>query len=179
VSDVWWAGGFSLEADERQPANDQDGRGDTRPPQRLLEDENGDDGAAPTAIKVVVENGSRPTLMSAFHPAWHAAANRTATKTKFCTSKPYTGTAASAIEDELASRQAWYSKFQLCKPRRLFRRGRDSGVAARYRLPTRGIVLQPQKRYRQQIEEGRRQRCAVPPMGSTSLDRLTTLRFGR
>jgi hypothetical protein len=39
----------------------------------------------PTEIRVVVESGSSPTLMSAFQPAWHAAANRTAAKTKPCT----------------------------------------------------------------------------------------------
>jgi hypothetical protein len=61
--------------------------------------------AAPTAIKVVVESGSKPTLMSAFHPAWHAAANRTATKTKFCTREPYTGVAPSTMKlDLLADR---------------------------------------------------------------------------
>jgi hypothetical protein len=38
--------------------------------------------AAPMAINMVVDRGSRPTLMSAFHPAWQAAANRTATNTK-------------------------------------------------------------------------------------------------
>ena len=31
--------------------------------------------AAPMVINVVVDKGSRPTLMSAFHPAWHEAAN--------------------------------------------------------------------------------------------------------
>lgn len=57
--------------------------------------------AAPMVISVVVDKGSRPTLMSAFHPAWHEAANRTATKTKLCTRKPYTGVAASTIGLEL------------------------------------------------------------------------------
>src|SRR5215469_8093240 len=37
----------------------------------------------PIEINVVVDNGSRPTLISAFQPAWQAAANRTARKTKF------------------------------------------------------------------------------------------------
>src|SRR5512139_4122189 len=36
----------------------------------------------PTEIRVVVESGSRPTFIRAFHPAWHAAANKTARKTK-------------------------------------------------------------------------------------------------
>jgi hypothetical protein len=35
--------------------------------------------------------------MRAFHPAWHAAANRTATKTKLCTHRPYTGATAPTI----------------------------------------------------------------------------------
>ena len=34
------------------------------------------------SANVVVDRGSRPTLISAFQPAWQAAANRTATKTK-------------------------------------------------------------------------------------------------
>src|SRR5262245_24986477 len=38
---------------------------------------------APTEINVVVDNGSRPTLISAFQPAWQAAANKTARKTAF------------------------------------------------------------------------------------------------
>src|SRR6478752_7270124 len=37
----------------------------------------------PIEINVVVESGSRPTLISAFQPAWQAAANKTARKTKF------------------------------------------------------------------------------------------------
>src|SRR5437763_223177 len=37
--------------------------------------------AAPIEISTVVANGSSPPLMVAFHPAWHAAANKTATKT--------------------------------------------------------------------------------------------------
>ncbi len=37
----------------------------------------------PIEINVVVESGSSPTLISAFHPAWQAAANKTARKTKF------------------------------------------------------------------------------------------------
>ena len=39
--------------------------------------------AEPTTISVVVESGSRPTLISAFHPAWQSAANSTARKTAF------------------------------------------------------------------------------------------------
>jgi len=35
--------------------------------------------------------------MRAFHPAWHAGANRTATKTKPCTHRPYTGAEAPTI----------------------------------------------------------------------------------
>src|SRR4029077_4328562 len=38
---------------------------------------------APSEIKVVVDSGSSPTLISAFQPAWQAAANKTARKTKF------------------------------------------------------------------------------------------------
>src|SRR5690606_22393638 len=34
------------------------------------------------AISAVVANGSRPNLMTAFQPAWQAAANSTAAKTK-------------------------------------------------------------------------------------------------
>jgi hypothetical protein len=60
--------------------------------------------AAPIAINVVLDKGSRPTLISAFHPAWHAAAKRTATKTKLSTRGPYTGDAASAIGVELGGR---------------------------------------------------------------------------
>src|SRR4030081_2305868 len=37
---------------------------------------------APTAISTVVRSGSRPRLMVAFQPAWAAAANRTAAKTR-------------------------------------------------------------------------------------------------
>src|SRR6266705_3986983 len=37
---------------------------------------------APSAISTVVVNGSRPNLMTAFQPAWQAAANSTAAKTK-------------------------------------------------------------------------------------------------
>src|SRR5512135_1600511 len=37
----------------------------------------------PIEISVVVESGSSPTLISAFQPAWQAAANKTARKTKF------------------------------------------------------------------------------------------------
>ena len=36
----------------------------------------------PTEIRVVVESGSSPTFIRAFQPAWHAAANKTAKKTK-------------------------------------------------------------------------------------------------
>src|SRR5882757_5120154 len=39
----------------------------------------------PSEISVVVDSGSRPTLISAFQPAWQSAANRTARKTKFST----------------------------------------------------------------------------------------------
>ena len=38
--------------------------------------------AAPIEISTVVASGSRPRLMVAFQPAWQAAANRTAAKTK-------------------------------------------------------------------------------------------------
>src|SRR6478735_5267286 len=38
---------------------------------------------APSEIRVVVDSGSSPTLISAFQPAWQAAANKTARKTKF------------------------------------------------------------------------------------------------
>jgi phosphate/sulfate permease len=55
------------------------------------------------AINVVVDKGSRPTLMSAFHPAWHPAANRTATKTKLSTREPYTSVATSTIGVEVAA----------------------------------------------------------------------------
>jgi hypothetical protein len=37
--------------------------------------------AAPIEISTVVASGSSPRLMVAFQPAWHAAANSTATKT--------------------------------------------------------------------------------------------------
>src|SRR6185437_4355877 len=37
----------------------------------------------PIEMSVVVESGSSPTLISAFQPAWHSAANRTARKTAF------------------------------------------------------------------------------------------------
>jgi hypothetical protein len=43
-------------------------------------------------------------LMSAFHPAWHPAANRTATKTKLSTHEPYTSVATSTIGVELVGR---------------------------------------------------------------------------
>src|SRR5665213_1612260 len=39
--------------------------------------------APPTAISAVVDNGSRPTLISAFQLAWQSAPNKTAMKTKF------------------------------------------------------------------------------------------------
>lgn len=56
--------------------------------------------AAPMAINVVVDKGSRPTLIRAFHPAWHAEANRTAAKTRLCTHQPYKGTAVPTIGAE-------------------------------------------------------------------------------
>jgi len=37
--------------------------------------------ADPTASNVAVDGGSSPSLISAFQPAWQAAANRTARKT--------------------------------------------------------------------------------------------------
>ena len=43
--------------------------------------------AEPSEIKVVVDSGSSPTLMSAFQPAWQAAANKTARKTAFSNSR--------------------------------------------------------------------------------------------
>src|SRR6185312_6507294 len=42
---------------------------------------------APSEIKVVVDSGSSPTLISAFQPAWQAAANKTARKTAFSNSR--------------------------------------------------------------------------------------------
>jgi hypothetical protein len=56
------------------------------------------------AINVVVDKGSRPTLMSAFHPAWHAAANRTATKTRLSIAEPYPRVAALTIRAEPVGR---------------------------------------------------------------------------
>src|SRR6185312_7573053 len=50
--------------------------------------------AEPVTISVVVESGSRPTLISAFHPAWQSAADSTARKTTF--SKGYAFAAAGA-----------------------------------------------------------------------------------
>src|SRR5581483_2742407 len=41
----------------------------------------------PSEISVVVDSGSRPTLISAFQPAWQTAANRTARKTAFSKSR--------------------------------------------------------------------------------------------
>ena len=38
--------------------------------------------AAPIDIRMVVASGSSPRLTAAFQPAWHSAANSTATKTK-------------------------------------------------------------------------------------------------
>src|SRR5215467_1046201 len=66
--------------------------------------------AAPIAINVVVDKGSRPTLISAFHAAWHAAANRTATKTKLSTRGPYTGAAPSTIGWNWLADRSIYTK---------------------------------------------------------------------
>ena len=41
--------------------------------------------AEPIAISVVVVSGSSPILISAFQPAWHSAANKTARKTRLVT----------------------------------------------------------------------------------------------
>src|SRR5487761_2279616 len=45
----------------------------------------------PIEISVVVESGSSPILISAFQPAWQAAANRTARKTRFSKPHPFAG----------------------------------------------------------------------------------------
>src|SRR5258708_34412898 len=60
--------------------------------------------AAPIEISTVVANGSSPPLMVAFHPAWHAAANKTATKTNESMAKNDSACGSSALDGHGPSR---------------------------------------------------------------------------
>src|SRR6185437_10604849 len=53
--------------------------------------------AAPIEIRVVVESGSSPTLISAFQPAWQSAANRTARKTIFSNAHAFAAAGAHSL----------------------------------------------------------------------------------
>src|SRR5215475_297231 len=73
---------------------------------------------APTEINVVVDSGSRPTLISAFQPAWQAAANKTARKTTF---------SISVCVGSFDERRGWTTRVQ--------------AVAARLRRAAKGTAI--------------------------------------
>src|SRR5215470_12332872 len=62
--------------------------------------------AAPIEISTVVASGSSPRLMVAFQPAWQAAANRTAAKTKDSIKR------GSVISDRKERRRVLMTEFQ-------------------------------------------------------------------
>src|SRR6476619_4344841 len=75
------------EASSGQPANGMIGSANT---------------AAPMAISTVVASGSSVLLMLAFQPAWQAAANSTARKTKGSIKPPFAGPGAARRSSQRA-----------------------------------------------------------------------------